>query len=83
MLLHFMVWNAYIFDNSKKHHSIAYFTDGLLVTSDSNLQCLQLFNEDGEFLHRIGTKGRQAGCIQRPVGLASTTQGNILGRPNR
>ena len=49
-----------------------------VLVADSNNQCVQLFNSLGEFKLRFGTRGRNAGQLQRPTGVAVTLNGNYL-----
>ena len=49
-----------------------------LVVTDSNNQCIQVFNAIGEFKLKFGTRGRQPGQLQRPTGMAVTLNGNYL-----
>ena len=49
-----------------------------ILVADSNNQCIQTFSETGEFKLRFGARGRQAGQLQRPTGVAVTFNGNYL-----
>jgi tripartite motif-containing protein 2/3 len=44
--------------------------NGRLVVTDSNNQCVQIFDKTGEVKLRFGVRGRTVGQLQRPVGVA-------------
>ena len=52
--------------------------NGRLLVADSNNQCIQVFTNGGDFKLRFGSRGRQAGQLQRPTGVAVTLNGNFL-----
>ena len=52
--------------------------NGKVLVADSNNQCVQMFNNIGDFKLRFGTRGRNAGQLQRPTGVAVTINGNYL-----
>jgi tripartite motif-containing protein 2/3 len=57
---------------------VAATSNGRLVVTDSNNQCIQIFDTTGEFKLRFGVRGRTVGQLQRPVGVAILpTTGNI------
>ena len=50
-----------------------------VLVADSNSQCVQVFDAaSGECILRFGTRGRLAGQLQRPTGVAVTINGNYL-----
>ena len=50
-----------------------------LLIADSNSQCVQVFSATtGECLLKFGVRGRQASQLQRPTGVAVTSNGNYL-----
>ncbi|XP_043244213.1 tripartite motif-containing protein 2-like [Amphibalanus amphitrite] len=49
-----------------------------LLVADSNNQCVQVFSAEGECKLRFGVRGRAAGQMQRPCGVASTPDGNYV-----
>ncbi|CAG7717931.1 unnamed protein product, partial [Allacma fusca] len=57
---------------------VASTLNGRLVVTDSNNQCVQIFDNTGECKLRFGVRGRTVGQLQRPVGVAVLpTTGNI------
>ncbi|XP_035714345.1 tripartite motif-containing protein 2 isoform X2 [Folsomia candida] len=58
--------------------AVAASANGRVVVTDSNNQCIQVFDNTGEFKLRFGVRGRTVGQLQRPVGVAILpTTGNI------
>ena len=55
-----------------------YTNNGKILVADSNNQCVQVFSSQGDFKLRFGTRGRNAGQLQRPTGVAVTMNGNYL-----
>ena len=54
--------------------------EGRVLVADSNNQCIQSFNPEnnGAFKMRFGQRGRHAGDMQRPIGIAVTLNKNFL-----
>ena len=52
--------------------------NGKIVVADSNNQVIQIFNADGDCKTKFGSPGRVPGKLQRPTGIATTTNGNYL-----
>ncbi|RXG68298.1 Tripartite motif-containing protein 2 [Armadillidium vulgare] len=50
--------------------------DGRLIVADSNNQCVQVFNLAGECKIKFGVRGRSAGQLQRPTGVAALLNGH-------
>lgn len=57
--------------------SIIVNNDRILVT-DSGNSCIQIFNENGEYLTCFGPKEKKSGKLLRPVDIAQTTNGHYL-----
>ncbi|GAB6023756.1 Tripartite motif-containing protein 2, variant 2 [Chamberlinius hualienensis] len=49
-----------------------------IIVTDSNNQCIQVFNEQGECKLRFGIRGRSAGQVQRPTGVTCLANGNTV-----
>jgi len=49
---------------------VAATNNGRIVVTDSNNQCVQIFDNTGEIKLRFGVRGRTVGQLQRPVGVA-------------
>lgn len=45
-------------------------SNGRVIVTDSNNQCVQVFNASGDCKLRFGIRGRGAGQLQRPTGVA-------------
>ncbi|CAL8081344.1 unnamed protein product [Orchesella dallaii] len=57
---------------------VAATPQGRLVVTDSNNQCVQIFDNTGECKVKFGVRGRTVGQLQRPVGVAVLpSNGNI------
>ncbi|XP_023239200.1 tripartite motif-containing protein 3-like [Centruroides sculpturatus] len=52
--------------------------EGRIIASDSNNQCVQVFDKNGKFLIRFGGRGRGPGQMQRPTGITISPNGNYL-----
>lgn len=53
-------------------------TEGKIIASDSNNQCVQVFDKNGKFLIRFGGRGRGPGQMQRPTGIVTSPSGHYL-----
>ncbi|XP_030632631.1 tripartite motif-containing protein 3 isoform X2 [Chanos chanos] len=53
-------------------------SNGRIVVSDSNNQCIQVFSNDGQFKLKFGVRGRSPGQLQRPTGVTVDPNGDII-----
>ena len=52
--------------------------EGNLVICDRSSHCIQIFDGEGRFLSRFGTRGSNLGNLKYPTGVAIDRAGNII-----
>ncbi|XP_078689466.1 tripartite motif-containing protein 2-like [Branchiostoma floridae x Branchiostoma belcheri] len=52
--------------------------DGNILVSDSENQCVYVYNEDGQFLFQFGGKGSGESQLWQPCGICTDRAGNII-----
>ena len=51
---------------------------GLIAVSDYKIHCILMFDKEGKYLRKFGSKGEEAGQLNAPAGLTFVDDDNIL-----